>query len=574
MKLTNNYIPKINTSILSTLNKFFAYFHRAYLGGERYRSRTSGLQNVLDGYVTLALCYAQVVRPTFFDCNSSLYVEVNSESVGIEYLNNKMYSTIAGQAIENRTQVEAMGFKTPLSITFLNVPYSTQLKEYVDKLIAHETEHSALNERLVTEDYEEILNATFEYANTKHVVCVLSHNLSTDSAEAFDEQFIVLTSNMSETPMRLVFKAIADKLILEMYLRAALEDEESEEKTTTALVDIYADMIRTMCAYTEEATFDTTEWVRKLVTHYTANQFNINISETLARLDTILKKSVAYKDTTEEKLEKLRNSLDQYRRSIEDICQKMDGISMQQYRAEKMDRALGTIRAELEGMVRQKTLVDFKEFLSSGTDLISRILFKFDTPIKLWEMDEAENYIKYQRNNHSDLQHKFASDMFEAIFLKKAITLYSTCWVSWDLLNFRIGNADKSGSHDDTFQYLPHMHVTRYNCFGTNASYICDALRSFDYHTALAFTMQTAMQYNFGDSTVMGHVYAALCPRNTYEEEWNYNKNKAFLKYKGKFYTPQEFWEWYTVHDDLAIEGRDLLTSTAPSGQATEPATN
>ena len=562
MALTNNFISEVRKSVLGRLEPFLDNLLRIYVTGSRYRSRVSGLADVLPGYVVLCAGYLHIVRPRVFNTHNRVYYQLDSESVTIDTLNTALLNIIALQAEENRTTVEVSGNNRPLYIKFLNVPYSVQLRTYISTLLNKETDNEELNTKLNEENYVPVINSTFEYAGVKHTVCVLQHK----HADTQDEQFIVLTSNMTYTVMRIVFKAIAQCLLTDM--RAAQEENQVDEELFT----IYERLFNALAIQPEESNmFDTSQYVSMLLEYYTAKQFNIDINKMLGRVNELLQIPVYYKDQTNQQLANLRSRIADLQQEIQSACLEMDKISTKQYKANESRKALDSIQDELERMVKNQQLSEI-EYFKNGDGALSEVHFKFDVPIKIWEEDEAENYIRYKRTQNHDPEHTFTQDLFEAIFLKRTITLYSTCYVSWNLQSYSVHNVGSNCSSNVLYKYLPHMHISRYSCFGNVASYIITALRDYDYKRALAYTLQTAMQYNFGDSVVMSHVFLSLCPTWSNENEWNNNKSKRFLEYKGKFYSPEMFWEFYQANNSLEIDKGE--TVDMPSGQATEPATN
>lgn len=565
MNYTTNFTTTVMRTQLRNFDPFFNSVNRVTLIGSRYRSRVTGLADTVYGYMTLLTGYLHIVRPEYFNVHMHAYCEINSYSVTMDTLNTEIIAAINSHMADNRATVETHDCYTPLNITFLNVPYSTQLKEYVTKLLAHETSSDTLNTNLVEQNYVPLINTTFEYSGTKHTVCVLQHKYSSEDASnvrTIDKQYIVLTSNMSDIPMCLVFKAIESDFVREMSAC-------SGETADPTLTNIYIQLFEDLCLHTGDTSFDTSPYVQRLLAHFRENQFKIDIAKMTAKLDKLLSTPVKYKDNTTNELDRLRNQISEYQDAIADICRKMDAISAKQYTNKNTIKALDAIRPELERMLKDGQLSDCSQCADREGKLTS-VQFKFDVPIKIWETDEAENYIKYKRSLNHDKEHTFAQKMFEAIFLKREITMYNTCWVMWELANYNVRNPAGTSSTNDTYRYLPHMHINRYNCFGNVGSYITQALRDYDYQKALAYTLQTAMQYNFGDNTVMNHVFLALCPTFSGEAEWDENKLKKYLEYKGKFYSPQEFWEFYQEHETLEIDKDE--TVQIPSGQATEPA--
>lgn len=567
MNYTTNFSAAVMRTQLRNIETFFNSVNRVNLVGTRYRSRVTGLADTVYGYTTLLIGYLHVVRPEFFTTHMHAYCEISSYSVTMDTINTEIIAAINSQMHSNRATVESRDCYTPLDITFLNVPYSTQLKEYVTKLLAHETNSDTLNTRLAEQNYVSILNTTFEYSGTKHTVCVLQHKYSSEdvsNVRTIDKQYIVLTSNMSDIPMCLVFKAIESDFVREMSAC-------SGETADPALANIYIQLFEDLCMHTDNTVFDTSAYVQRLLTHFRENQFKIDIAKMTTKLDKLLSTPVKYKDTSTSQLADLRNKITEYQKAIADLCRNMDKISAKLYTNKNTMKALDAIRPELERMLKNGQLADCAQY-SDSEGKLTEVNFKFDVPIKIWETDEAENYIKYKRSTNHDKEHTFAQKMFEAIFLKREITMYNTCWVSWNLTNYNVRNPNGASCTNDTYKYLPHMHINRYSCFGNVGSYIIQALRDYDYQKALAYTLQTAMQYNFGDNTVMNHVFLALCPTYSGEEEWDNNKYKKYLEYHGKFYAPQEFWEFYQEHEALDIDKDE--TVQIPSGQATEPAIN
>ena len=562
MALANNFISEVRRTVLGKLEPFLDNLTRLYVTGSRYRSRVTGLTDVLPGYAVLCIGYLHIVRPEIFNAHHRVYYQLDSESVTMDTLNTALLNIIALQAAENRTTVEVSGNNIPLYIKFLNVPYSVQLRTYISTLLNKETDNEELNTKLNEENYVPVINSTFEYAGVKHTVCVLQHK----HADTQDEQFIVLTSNMTYTIMRIVFKTIAQCLLTDM--RAAQEENQVDEELFT----IYERLFNDLAMQPEENNvFNASPYVSMLVEYYTAKQFDIDLEKMLGKVNALIQIPVYYKDQTNQQLATLRSRIADLQQEIQSACLQMDRISIQQYKANESKKALDSIQDELERMVKNQQLSEL-EYFKNGENALSGVNFKFDVPIKIWEEDEAENYIRYKRAQNNDPEHTFTQDLFEAIFLKRTITLYSTCYVGWNLQNYGVHNVDSNCSSNVLYKYLPHMHISRYNCFGNVASYIIAALRDYDYKRALAYTLQTAMQYNFGDSVVMNHVFLSLCPTWSNENEWNNNKSKCFLEYKGKFYSPEMFWEFYQANHSLEIDKGETVNMS--SGQATEPAIN
>lgn len=201
--------------------------------------------------------------------------------------------------------------------------------------------------------------------------------------------------------------------------------------------------------------------------------------------------------------------------------------------------SLETLTKLLQNMVEKGRIACIDSNISDG--LIHRLTLTLDTPITYWEDDEAKAYVRYLNSDAST----YKARLWEMMFVDKLATMWTRQAVYFNFDSTNVSN-DNCTASDYVDKYVIHPHVGRYNCFGDNLSFISDALSTKDYETAFTYVMNTLMQLNMLDYTVMEYACSELCGTATA----TIDRKFIYLHKEQRFVTPRELRELYRVHDE------------------------